>query len=175
MAKRAFDFQSYTPTVNGAGTTATSSTYQAMTGGAATQQILVYEIYIGGQASASAINGMCFTRNATVATTPTALTTTTNSDGYMPSNASALAASALVWVAASTGGIRSTATGQSRLNLSLNAFGGIVRWVAAPGEEWGIMGTGANVESTLIAQTGSPGLQGSHIVYETFISDEGVF
>lgn len=167
MAKRAFDFQSYTPTVNGAGTAATSSTYQAITGGAATMQNTVYEIYIGGQASASAINGMCFTRNATVATTPTALTTTTATDGFMASNAGLPASSAVCFVAASTGGIRSTATTQARLNLGLNAFGGIVRWVAAPGEEWQMLGTGANVESTLIAQTGSPGLQGSHIVYES--------
>lgn len=167
MAKRAFEFQSYTPTVNGAGTTATSSTYQAIRNGGPTMQTTIYEIYIGGQASASAINGMCFTRNATVATTPTALTTTTATDGFMASNAGLPASSIVTFVAASTGGIRSTATTEARLNLSLNAFGGIVRWVAAPGEEWGLLGTAAGVESTLIAQTGSPGLQGSHIVYET--------
>lgn len=166
MSKRAFEFFSYTPTVNTAGTAATTTTFQAITNGGPTNTITVYEVYVGGQASASAINGMCFTRNATAATTPTALTTTSMTDGFMPSNAGLLASSAVCFCTASTGGIRSTATTQARLNLSLNAFGGIVRWVAAPGEEWGIIGTAANAESTLIAQVGSPGLQGSHIIYE---------
>lgn len=167
MAKRTFEFQSYTPTVNGAGTTATSSTYQAIRNGAATMATTIYEVYIGGQASASAINGMCLTRNATAATTPTALTTTTATDGFMASNAGLPASSVVSFVAASTGGIRTTTTTEARLNLSLNAFGGIVRWVAAPGEEWSLLGTASMAETTLIAQTGSPGLQGSHIVYES--------
>lgn len=167
MAKRAFEFFAYAPVANGAGTAATSNQYQALRNGGPTMQTTIYEIYIGGQASSSAINGMCFTRNATVATTPTALTTTSATDGFMASNAGLPASSVVAFTAASTGGIRSTATTEARLNLSLNAFGGIVRWVAAPGEEWGLLGTAAGVESTLVCQTGAAGQIGSHIIYET--------
>ncbi len=46
----------------------------------------------------------------------------------------------------------------------------IVRWVAAPGEEWGITGVSVSVSgSTLSAYTGgSVGLMGAHIIFEPF-------
>ena len=55
------------------------------------------------------------------------------------------------------------------LNLSFNAFGGIVRWVAAPGEEIYIVGNTASVgEASLSAFTGgTPGALGAHVIYET--------
>ncbi|HEU0283143.1 MAG TPA: hypothetical protein VFQ99_05120 [Gallionella sp.] len=54
------------------------------------------------------------------------------------------------------------------LNLSFNAFGGVVRWLAAPGEEISIVGASANTgEVSLSAFTGGTvGALGSHIVYE---------
>jgi hypothetical protein len=63
---------------------------------------------------------------------------------------------------------RSALVTVARLCLTLNTFGGIVRWVAAPGEEWDIYGvTVSQSESSLSAFTGgSAGLMGAHIVYE---------
>lgn len=169
MAKRVFDFRVYTPAASADGATLASSTYQAITNGGPTAQTLIYEIYEGGQATSSAVNGMVFARHSVVATSPTALAAgSVATDGFMPSNATTLSASCVTFVAATTGAIRSTTVTQARLNLSFNSFGGIVRWVAAPGEEWGILGTGANVESSLHCVTGTPGLMGSHLVYETF-------
>ncbi len=55
------------------------------------------------------------------------------------------------------------------LNIGFNAFGGIYRWVAAPGEEISIVGNTASLgEVSLSAFTGgTPGAMGSHIIYET--------
>ena len=81
----------------------------------------------------------------------------------------ALATSAVVYMSCATGPLRSTAATNSRLNLSVNAFGGIVRWVAYPGEEWGILGTAQFAGSMLSAfNSGTPGAIGSHLVYEVF-------
>jgi hypothetical protein len=74
------------------------------------------------------------------------------------------------YVAAATAPNRSPAATIARLGLTFNSFGGIVRWVAAPGEEWTIVGNAVNVsESVLSAQNvGTAGLMGSHFVYEPF-------
>ncbi len=169
MSKRVFQAASYTPTVTPDGTTCASATYQDIEASAPTMLVEVMEIYEGGQASSSSINGMQFARNITIATTPTALTSPTGSDGFMRTFAQTLGASAVCCVAASTGPARNTIGTQARLNLSFNSFGGIVRWVAAPGEEWGILGTVTLISaSNLSAITGSSGLMGSHIVYEVF-------
>jgi hypothetical protein len=167
MGKRVFEALSYTPTATADGTTLSNATYQEIEATGPTMYIEVMEIYEGGQASASAINAMVFARNILPATTPTALTTPTGSDGFMKTFASPLASSAVCCVAAGTGPNRASVASQARLNLSFNAFGGIVRWVAAPGEEWGILGTTTLVShSSLSSPTLSAGVMGSHIVYE---------
>src|SRR4029077_15055026 len=60
------------------------------------------------------------------------------------------------------------------LTLPFNGFGGIVRWVAAPGEEISLLGnaapgTGAAGEISLSsASTGTPSLMSSHFIFEPF-------
>ena len=55
------------------------------------------------------------------------------------------------------------------LNLSFNAFGGIVRWLAAPGEEIAMIGLAADTGSVALSAFtgGTPGALGSHIIFET--------
>jgi len=169
MAKRSFQFISYTPTAIADGSAAGTGTFQDIEASAPTMYIEVQEIYEGGLNSASAVNIMQFARNALPATTPTAVTTPTGSDGFLKTFSTALSASAVVCNFASTGPVRTSVGTASRLNLSFNSFGGIVRWVAAPGEEWGILGTVASVSgSNLSSPTGSAGAMGSHIIYEIF-------
>src|ERR1700704_278974 len=169
MAKRIFQQATWTPTATADGGTnfLANTNNMAIEASNAAQGMNVIEIYEGGQASASSINIMQFARSVAFGTTPTALATP-NADGPMNSLTSALATVPLTYVAASTGPARSSVATQARLNLSFNSFGGIVRWVAAPGEEWGIVGTTASTSgSTLSAFTGgSAGLRGPHIVYE---------
>lgn len=165
MAKRSFNVATWTPVAVADTVTMTGSGYQALLGGSTTQLLKVMEIYLGGQAGASSPTFMVLARDSTVAVTPTALTTGQKDAALDPSTA-ALAAPPVAFVAASTNPQRSSTLGL--LNLSYNAFGGIVRWVAAPGEEIGILGNTASLgEVSLSAYTGgTPGLMGSHIVYE---------
>ena len=169
MAKRSFSAATYTPTATADTTNLANATYQAIGASGATAGLNVIEIYEGGQASASSINIMQFARDSTLVATPTALAAP-NSDGPLDTRTAALAAVPITAVAAGTAPQRSAVTTSARLSLTLNAFGGIVRWVAAPGEEWGITGITVSVsESSLSAFTGgSVGLIGSHIIYEPF-------
>lgn len=169
MAKRSFSAATYTPTATADTTNLANGTYQAIGASGATAGLNVLEIFIGGQASASSINIMQFARDSTLGGSLTALAAP-NSDGPMNSLTAALAAPSLTFVSATTNPQRSAATSAARLALSLNAFGGIIRWVAAPGEEWGIVGITVNIsEASLSAFTGgSVGLIGSHLIYEPF-------
>lgn len=167
MAKRSFHANNYTPTAQADTTALTSATYQALKGGSGTQRINIIEIYIAGMAGASSPTLMQLARASTIETTPTALASP-NSDGPMDASTAALAAPPVSFVAAATGPQRSAVTTDTKLELGLNAFGGIVRWVAAPGEEWGQIGNTASLgESILSAFTGgTAGLVNSHLVYE---------
>lgn len=169
MAKRIFSNVTWTPTATADTTNLANSTFMSIGASGATAGLNVIEIYLGGQAAASSLNFMQFARDSTLVATPTALAAPV-SDGPMDTRTAALAAVPITAVQAGTAPQRSAATTAARLNLSLNTFGGIVRWVAAPGEEWGITGITVNIsESSLSAFTGgSAGALGSHIVYEPF-------
>jgi len=165
--KRVFQAATWTPTAAADNTTLANGTYMAIGASGAAAGCLVSEIFEGGQATASAVNIMVFARDVVLGATPTALATP-NSDGPLNSFASALSANALTFVAALTGPSRITAATGAKLNLSFNAFGGICKWLAPQGGEWGILGVGTSVsESSLSAFTGgNVGLMGAHLVYE---------
>jgi hypothetical protein len=167
MAKRAFHATNYTPTAQADTTALTNATYQALKGGSGTQLIEIIEVYIAGLAGASSPTIMQLARASTIETTPTALASP-NSDGWLHPSSGDLSNQPVAFVAAATGPQRSATTTHPKLDLNLNAFGGIVRWVAAPGEEWGQIGnTAALGESILSAFTGGTvGAISSHIVYE---------
>lgn len=167
MAKRAFQVATITPTAQADGVL-TSSTFLALVGGAASAIIQVMEIYMAGQAAAAGVNAMTFARSSTLGITPTALAVP-NTDGYMNANSQVQTTLNTAYVAAGTGPNRSPAATVARLNLSFNPFGGIIRWVAQPGEEWTSVGnaTTSNSESVLSAQNvGTAGAMGAHIIYE---------
>src|SRR6185369_9984866 len=168
MSKRSVQQTTWTPTATADAAIMANTTYMAIEA-PLLGYVQVIEIYEGGQASASSINLMQFARSLAFGTTPTTLTAP-NSDGPMSTFTVAGSGQATTYVAASTGPTRATASTSARLNLSFNSFGGIVRWVAAPGEEWGISGVTASIsESSLSAFTGgSVGLIGAHIIYEPF-------
>jgi hypothetical protein len=167
MAKRSFQAATYTPTATADNSPLANGTYQSIGANGAAQLLNVLEIQINGQAAVSAVNIMMFARDLVLAATPTALAAP-NGDGPLHTATAALALPPITCVAAATGPSRTNTALTARLNLSLNAFGGITRWVAAPGEEWSILGNAVSVsESSLSAFTGgSVGLIGSHIIYE---------
>lgn len=167
MSKRAFHAPNYTPTATTDSTAMANGTYQALKTGAATGQIQVIEVMISGLSGSSTPTIMQLARSSTVGATPTALASP-NSDGFMNPSASALTSAPVAYTAATTGPQRSSSTSEAKLELNLNCFGGIVRWQAAPGEEWWIVGTSATAgESQLSAYTGfTSGIISSHLIYE---------
>lgn len=166
MAKRVFKSATWTPVAVADTVNFTDNGYMAMQGGSSTQRTNLLEIYLGGQAGASSPSLMILSRDSTVGATLTALTTG-QSDASLDPATAALAAPLVPFTASTTKPQRSATLGL--LNLSYNAFGGIVRWVAAPGEEIGMLGNTASLgEISLSAYTGgTPGLTGSHLLYET--------
>lgn len=167
MSNWSFQAVNWTPTAQADAGALTSSTYQALKGGSATQKIAVKEVMVSGLAASSSPTILQMARSSTIETTPTALAAP-NSDGPLDPASAALAAPPVSLVAAAAGPQRSNSTSAARLNLALNAFGGIVRWIASPGAEWGQVGNTATLgESILSAFTGGTvGAISSHIVYE---------
>ncbi len=90
---------------------------------AAAGQGRILEIIIGGEATTSAVNRISVQRAGTTYTANTAITPE-KFNSRSP-------AAAGVYGKAST----QTLVGNPILSLALNAFGGMIRWVAAPGEE----------------------------------------
>ena len=167
MAKRSFQVPSFTPTATADTINLANASYMAIQAGASTTALNIIEIYQGGMNTSSAVNLNMWARDSTVGGTPTALAAP-NSDGPLNTVTTATTSPPVSFVGAPTIPQRSAVTTAARLALSFNSFGGIVRWVAAPGEEWSIYGTTASVsESSLSGFTGSgAGLQGAHIIYE---------
>lgn len=166
MAKRIVSVTTQTPTATADTTNLVDATYPFLfQGGSATQRTNILELYLGGQAGASAPTFMILSRDSTVAITSS--NGTGQTDAAMDAATAALAAPVL------TGNTNTTKPQRSSslhlLNLSFNAFGGIVRWVAAPGEEISIVGASASLgEISFSAFTGgTAGLLGAHGIYET--------
>ena len=168
MAKRTFVAVTYTPTATADTSALANGTYQALRGGSSTQLLNIVEIYMGGQApSVSSPCIMLFARSSTIATTPTALAAP-NADAPDHPSTAALSNPPVSFVAAAAGPQRSAVTSEKLLNLSFNAYGGVVNWQAPQEGGPAILGNTASLgEATLSAFTGGTvGLIGSHIKYE---------
>lgn len=167
MAKWAFQVGTFTPVAVADATNFTDGGYIGLMGGSTTQLIKIIEVYMGGQATASAPTIMMLARDSTVQATPTALASPNVSGALHPSTA-ALGAVPIGFVASTTKPQRSNSVTLAKLNLSFNAFGGIVRWVAPQEGEFQILGNTASLgEASLSAFTGgTPGLMGAHMIFE---------
>lgn len=168
MARWTISNKSFTPVAVGDTTAFTDNGYLALQGGSTTQRSNILEVQLNGLAGASAPQLMELARDSTVGAT--SITAGTNGRGPValdPATA-ALAAPPLAVGASTTKPQRSSTL--SLLEIGMNAFGGIIRWVAAQGEEIGVLGNAASFgEVSLSAFTGgTPGLSSAHIVFEPF-------
>ena len=156
---------SITPTATADTTNLVDSTYATiLQGGSSTQRLNIAEVYIGGEApSASSPSIMVLARDSTVAATVTAGTTR---NALLDGSGTAPGTTAVVGHIATTKPQRSATL--HLLHLSFNAYGGIVRWVARPGEEPSTVGNTASLgEVSLSAFTGgTTGATSGHILYE---------
>lgn len=169
MSKRLFQVSSFTPTAQADGILS-AGTFAALKAGSATDILKIGKVLLMGQASSSSVTATCLARSSTLAITPTALALP-NSDG--PANIAATAVSTVpvAMVAAATAPNRSPAVTIPRLNLTFNAFGGIIQWQTNPGseEEWVSVGTATTSNSETVlssANTGTAGAIGANIFYE---------
>jgi hypothetical protein len=151
------------------GSALTTLQYMALQGGTATQVNFVEEVYMGGQATASAPAIMLLGRDSTVVATPVALVTP-NTNGPLNASAGVLTAPAIGAVTGSTQATRSNSVTLAKKNFTFNLFGGIVKASYQNTQDrFGILGNTASLgELSLSAFTGSTtGSVGSHILYET--------
>lgn len=167
MALRTLSITAFTPTATADTTNIADTTYLAIQGGSSTQKIRVEEIYMGGQAGASSPTFMLLSRDSTVGATLSLGSGCT--DAAMDPATAALAAAPGAFNTATTKPQRSSTL--HLLNLTFNAFGGLVRWNASPNErELGLVGNTASLgELSLSAFTGGTvGAIGAHLIYEPF-------
>ncbi len=142
--------------------------------GTSTQAVNVVEISVSGQQSASTLGNFLFARHSTAGSGTLTSLTTPFADGPLtgPLSATVGGAGTFTYTAIGTTYPQRAATATySRLNLSINGFGGIYRWVAAPGEEWTIYGVALGSESSFSntsAGSGAACSAGVHIIYEQF-------
>jgi hypothetical protein len=163
MARWSAPIPSWTPTQLADTTGATDNGHNTIQGGSATQRMELREVYLGGQAGASSPTFMVLGRTSTVGGTLTALRLASIDP------ATAALTNPPVNYAVSTTKPQRSATLGILLNLSFNAFGGVVRWVNGPDEIIASLGNAASFgEFMLSAYTGgTPGLLGSNMVIET--------
>ncbi len=173
MAKRVFTTGSLTFGATATNAAATTSQFMAVKGGSTTQIVDFLEFMISGMATASTVAAMTTAYSSTLGITPTALASP-GSDGPMVVNATALVSGSTVvsYFAAGTGPVPTNSVSLPKLNLGLNLFGGIVRWNAAPTQQWTSVGNAVNGGETVLwnASTlgGSSGLANAHIIYEPY-------
>ncbi len=166
MAKRSFAVRTLNPTATADGANLVNDThFGVMQGGTATQRNLISEIMLGGQAGASAPTFITAGMNSLAATV---IVVGIGELAPLDSASADLTAPADIGTSSTVAAQRSVTLGQL-LQLSFNAFGGIVRWLAAPNEEIGMVGLGVDTGSfSLSAFTGgTTGLMSSHIIFET--------
>lgn len=166
MARWATAVPTWTPVAVADTTNMTDNGHHTLLGGSATQRGVMSEIYIGGQAGASSPTFMVFGRSSQHATGTLVAARFAAID---PATAP-LAAPPTPHTGSATNKSQRSATLGMLLNLSFNAFGGIVDWKPGPGEDISYLGNTAALlgELSLNAFTGgTPGLLGSNIVFDT--------
>lgn len=117
----------------------------------------VQDVIVGGEATSSTVNRMSVRRLSTNASTPTDV-------APGPLNPLSAASVSQSYSAASTG--PTIAATSHLLNLAFNAFGGFVRWVAAPGEElWFTAQTAPSGQGVLDSISGT-GIVSTSVIFE---------
>lgn len=129
--------------------------------GAATMQLKVNEVYIGGEDTASTPTSMILARTSTI------------SVGALSVGNNALldAVATAPGTTASWGSTAATTFGQRSstlylLDLSLNTYGGIARWQARYGEEITAYGNTASLGEVCLSSKAGTGKTSGHILYE---------
>lgn len=173
MAKRIFNTYNQSWTASAAGSAlATAATYMAITGAASTQVVDILELEVSGLASASTIGAFQFVPNSTLGTGAASISAI-GTDGPMVVNATALASPVVTANTYVTTQPTPSSSGTvPRVNMTINMFGGILRWNAAPTQQIQLIGNAANTGSFSLYNSssggGATGSANAHIIYEPY-------
>ena len=161
MAKYAVSWTTITATAVADTANFTDSGYMTfLQGGSATQRLLVSEIYAGGESTSSTPTTMVVARDSTHATTGIS----GNRMAMLDGSGTAAATLAAYGIISTTKPQRSSTL--HLLHLSFNAFGGVVRWVAAPGYELSVVGNTASLGEMSISSITGAGITSGHVLFE---------
>lgn len=167
MAVRTYQQNGLAPTATADATAIANGTYIGdFVGGSTTQRTWFLEIYLGGQAAASAPAIMQLARDSTLGVG----TLSGGTDAPDDPATAALAAPVLVGNSFVTSAPQRSST-LKLLNLSFNPFGGIVRWTPLdPKQAPSMVGNAVNVGSVSLSAftgTAASATMGAHVKYET--------
>lgn len=172
MAKRLFTTAGLTFTASAQGSQATGGGYMSLVGSSATQMTDILEVMISGKATASTVASLYLARQSTLGTGGATTLAVPHADGPMNPATAALASPVVAAVDYVTNeAIPSNTVTDAKLQLGMNLFGGIVRWNAAPGQQYTIIGSSAPGGSAILWNSstgGSSGLADAHMIYEPF-------
>lgn len=150
----------WTPAATADGAQLTANNHHSLRTAAATDMMRILELAIQGEATSSTVNQMALRRHTTASTTPT-------NRVPVPMNPYSVASIFQGFITASTNPTNAAlATIQHILNFSLNAFGGLARWVAAPDEEVYLITATANNNEVSLSSISGVGLVSTHYVCE---------
>jgi hypothetical protein len=172
MSRRINQFNTINPTAYADTTAMASGLFPFMIrGGSATQISYIWEISIGGQASASAVMIMQLAMDSTLAVGTNSLTVAQTDAPLHPATATwTTPTPPAIGATNSTSGPQRSAT-LKLFNFSFNAYGGGAFWRANRIDECAaVVGNAVNLgEMTLSAFTGTAATTpiGDHVIYET--------
>ncbi len=162
MAKWTAAVQGWTPIAVADATNFTNAGYMALQGGSGSQELHLLEVMLGGLAAAHSPAQMIVGRDSTIGAT--SLTGAINA-AHDPATA-ALGAPPAAFNSSTTKPQRSATL--QLLMLPFNAYGGITKWAAPDDEGLTLLGNTASFGELSLshASAGTPGLMGSHFIYE---------
>lgn len=161
MAKYSMTWQTTTAVAVADTTAMTDAGYEGfLQGGSATMRLVVSEIYIGGEDTASTVNTIAVSRDSTVAATGLS----GNKNAVLDGSNTAPGTVAVYGNTSTTKPQRSATL--HLLQLSMNSFGGIVRWVAAPGSEIAVVTATQPLGELSISHVTGTGKTSGHVIYE---------
>lgn len=161
MARYSLTYQSKTMIATADTSNMTDNGYASfLQGGSSTMRIAINEVYAGGEDAASNPTTLVLGRDSTVAATGIS----GNMNALLDASAVAPGTVAVFGSVSTTKPQRSSTA--HLLQLSLNTYGGIVRWQARYGEEITVVGNTQPLgEVSLSSVTGTGKISG-HIIYE---------
>jgi hypothetical protein len=132
----------------------------------ATASVAISEIYIAGEESASAVTELVVNRPSVQGNPYANFQTPERLNPFSQAASGWQAAGQVGGGTGTVGAARPTFSANDILNLTLNAFAGVVRWVAPPGSEIIATGSGLAGEVTFGGSRGGTGNVSGHVIVE---------